>query len=421
MKNPYVFITVLFIIFSAKLSAQLKVEAELRPRLEYRYGYKKHPADTSFPAYLVSQRSRIGLTFSNERLTTKVAVQDVRYWGDEKLKDDVSTIGLYEAWAEWKALDSLSVRIGRQEFVYDNDRFLSNSNWNLKGLTHDAVLFKFHYNGWKIDFASAFNEYNDPVFGTNYNDAAVADNYKTLNFLWVSKKFGNILVSGLALLDGFQKPGLKNAVYLRQTYGLNLTLPLVGQNLQLRGFYQGGKNKSGIHIGAWYINPELTLKLGGKITFSPGLEVFSGQDATDTANTNVNYFSNLYGSSHSFNGSMDYFTDIPKHTKNAGLTDGYFKLMAKVSKNLNLRADYHYFALQNNYVKSGELINKYLGTELDFSFRYDPAKEFSLQGGYSLMFAGASMEIVNGGNADRIGKWAWISCTFRPSFLFKQP
>ncbi|MCX6257030.1 MAG: hypothetical protein NTW49_03895, partial [Bacteroidia bacterium] len=97
----------LLALIAFQLEAQLTITGEIRPRFEFRDGYKRLPDSTTTPAYLVTQRSRLGFAYKTDKLNTKITIQDVRTWGDELLKSDVPSVAIYEAWAEFPVSDSL--------------------------------------------------------------------------------------------------------------------------------------------------------------------------------------------------------------------------------------------------------------------------------------------------------------------------
>src|SRR5674476_266773 len=128
--------------------SQFVLSGEIRPRLEVRNGYKTLP-DTVFNyAAFVSQRSRIVMQYKAEKINMKISFQDVRVWGDEQLKTDIPSIGLFEAWVEIPLIDSLSIKMGKQEFTNINRRLLNSSNWAQVGSTHTAALLKYRRSGW---------------------------------------------------------------------------------------------------------------------------------------------------------------------------------------------------------------------------------------------------------------------------------
>jgi hypothetical protein len=407
----------LFTILVFKGFSQFSLDAELRPRFEYRFGYKTLPDSTSSYAALVTQRSRIIANYKNEKLQLRFSLQDVRTWGDEKMKTDIAGIGLHEAWVELKLFDSISSKIGKQEFLYDNQRLLDIGNWSQIGTTHNALLLKYKYNSWTVHLAMAYNQVLDTNFTTNYSKTDVKDNYKTLNFLWISKQIKKLNVSGLLIADGFQKPKTINTTYLRYTAGPILKLNLNKFNSELRGFYQGGKSQTGKDINSWFANGEVSYKILNPLSVKLGGEIWSGYNFTDSTSKEVNSFDLLYGSSHKFNGSMDYFTK-PSDTKNAGLVDIYTQISCKQGKKSTYRLDYHYFGLENKYGKKNAIpLDKYLGSEIDLLGKYALSKEISLEIGYSCMLASKTMEKIKGGSSDYFANWAYVMLTVKPTLF----
>ena len=178
-KNRLLFVSLFFLMMvSSTIKAQFSIDAEYRPRFEYRNGYRRLPDKNTSYAMLVSQRTRLSVNYTWKILKMRVTAQDVRLWGEEKLKTDNPAFGVYEAWAEIRVVDSLNVRIGRQELVYDNQRLFSNNNWNQNGQVHDLILFKYSRSGWKADLGGAFNQNKDTLWGTYYGGGAIKGNYK---------------------------------------------------------------------------------------------------------------------------------------------------------------------------------------------------------------------------------------------------
>ena len=402
-------------VFSiSSLYAQLNVGAEFRPRFEYRWGYRKLPSSGSLPAFVTTQRSRLSTAYTSKFLTSRLSFQDVRIWGDEPLKKDVAGLGIYEAWVVLKLHDSISVRAGRQELIYDNERFLSINNWSQKGVTHDALLFKFSSRGWDVHFGSAFNQSRDTLFSTDYYNAQ--GNYKSLNFLWIKKNFGRYGLQGLGIADAYQKKNTLNTMYLRGTYGCMFNYITKMAGAELRAFYQSGQDETGRFIGAFYFSGDLFYKPVSAVKIAAGCEYFSGQDAADSMETRVTYFTAAYGSNHKFNGSLDYYTKAAD-TKNAGLINPYLMVSCDITKKISAKADFHAFFLENNYLMKGNIIDKFLGIEGDLLVRYDVSKEVGLQLGYSVFRAGKSQEITGGGNADKIPSWGWIMIVAKPALF----
>ncbi len=419
MKTKHLIIILLFAsnFFSKPIIAQFVIDAEYRPRFEYRNGYKRPPDSTTTPAMLISQRTRLSFSYNWSFLKTKITAQDVRLWGEEKLKSDNASLGIYEAWAELRIIDSLSIKIGRQELGYDNQRLFNNNNWNQIGQVHDLLLFKYWKKGWKADLGAAFNQNKDTLWGTNYSGTSIKGNYKTLSFLRLSKQTKYFEIMAIAIGDGFQKEGTQNTLYVRGTYGGSFRFNSKYVSPFVCGYYQNGRDVKGTVISAYYLNAEVITKPFQFIKAIVGCEFFSGNNTADTIDKVFRTFVPLYGSNHSFNGNIDYITDIPKHTGNSGLIDSYLKLTFILFEKINLMLDYHYFSLLNKYYTKGKTLSRNFGHEIDFSCKIDFVKEVSLQLGYSAMLGSETMSSIIGGENNKIGQWAWCMLTIKPTLL----
>jgi len=397
--------------------SQFTLSGELRPRFEYRNGFKRLPDTLSEFAAFVSQRSRICFDYKTDKIKTKISFQDVGVWGSEKFKTDSATVGLYEAWAEIPLCDSLSLKVGKQEISYDNERLFGICNWNQLGNTHNAAMLKYHKNGLQIDFTGAFNQAAENLFGTGY--PTYPGNYKTLNILWVSKQFTEqFKASLLGVADGYQRVNSDNTLYMRGTYGGILNYIKEGKySAAVRGFYQDGRLQTGKQVSAYYFSADLTCNLSSKFILWAGLQYSSGNDGTNLNNTKSDAFNTLYGTQHKFGGNMEYFSSISTATKGAGLVDPYLNFIYNLNEKAYFRLDLHYLALQNNYVVNVTPIDKTLGGEADLSFNYNFTKEFSLMAGFSGNIGTKSMEVIVGGNSIYPGGWGFVMLTFKPVFF----
>lgn len=411
-------IVFILLIIGTSLTAQFSVNAELRPRFEMRNGYKQLPDTINTPAFITTQRSRLIFNYKKEKLSTCISFQDVRVWGSEKSLSANPDMSFPQAWFAYELTNFLTFKAGRQELMYDNSRLLGNANWNQNGLTHDALLLKFRIKKWQIDLGNAFNQNNDNLYGTDYSGLS-KNNYKALSLLWVSKSFERLKISSLNIADGYQKIGTSNTTYLRITTGGIIDFTEDYFSLSARAFKQTGKNSFGQNIDAFLICTNASAKLHNFFKLYAGFEMKSGDDAKDSTNNKDKAFDVLYGSTHSFNGSMDYFSK-PATTKNAGLNDFFGGMSFMPSKKINFKIDYHYFMLNNNYIVNSSVIDKYLASEIDFDMTYAFAEETSLSLGVSALKANKSLEYIKGGKSDKICYWAFVMLTVKPElFSFK--
>ncbi len=173
-----IFFTVSF--FKASYS-QFSLLGQVRTRTEVRDGLGNlAPLGTKYSAF-TSQRTRLTFGYKWDRVTFGMAVQDVRVWGQDASSisnADGGKFGVHEAWAEivlansadttvkFRPIQNLSLKIGRQELVYDDVRLLGNLDWLQQGRRFDAAIFKAQHLGWALDFGGGFNQ-NGDAFGTN--------------------------------------------------------------------------------------------------------------------------------------------------------------------------------------------------------------------------------------------------------------
>ena len=401
----------------------LSADFEIRQRTEYRNGYSTLPNPSDNPALLCFQRTRAGINYSSGKITTAFHLQDVRTWGESKAKLDAPSVGVYEAWLEVRLNDYSSLKLGRQSLKYDDQRFLSNTDWNNVATSHDLALLKLEKGASLMHLGLAYNNDKDKLFENNYP----VDFYKAMQFLYASKKFENgISISLLEIVDGYQKAASNKTVFFRNTAGLNAGYKTSNGKFEIAGsgYKQGGTDKTGNKINANFYSLKASFKMNSKFTLSLGNDHYSGTNNLDTANTINGAFNNLFGSGHAFCGYMDYFTVVDAHTKAGGLSDSYAKLFFTLGKNASIGLDYHYFVLANNVIDTENLtelssLDKSLGSEFDLTFIYKVEKNFVLKMGYSTMFATKSMSAIKGGDFNEFADWAYVSLTFTPKAVLK--
>lgn len=406
--------SIILLSFVTALKAQFEVSGVIRPRAEFRNGYKAPRNKNSKPAFFIGQRTRLSFGYENENIKTKLTLFDARVWGDNVWKKDNATTGIHEAWTEVNLSKSIVAKFGRQELKYDNSRLLSPVNWNNVGAAHDLLLFKYRKNDWTIDFGSAWNQSSEKSDGTNYD--FYTQYYKNLNFLWASKKFGDLTISTLDIFDGSQDENIVEKLNYRITTGLKLDYKKEKFQTTIRAFDQIGKLQSGQEVSAWYTNVDLNFKASEKIQLNLGCEIKSGNDATDSLDLVDHRFDILLGGRHAFNGRIDYF-NTPSSTKGAGLVDTYLKIDVKITEKTSLLSEYHYFMLQNNYIDNGNVIDKFLGHELDFTLKHKVNSDVSLEAGYAAFIGSSSLSVIKGGNEGLFNNWAYLMITVSPTFF----
>lgn len=470
--------------------AQQRLIGTVRTRSEYRDGLGNLPikGPNADPALFTNQRTNLLYGYKWTKLDFQVQLRDVRVWGQDAStinNSDGGKLFLHEAWGDftiatasdtncWLKIDNLSLKVGRQEIVYDDVRLLGNLDWLQQGRRHDAAILKMMHKGYQVDLGAAFNQNSDafgargifynPTNTTNppltvrgrtayvYNNIpgapqgtnAIGQMYKSMQFLYVSRKWGQTKVSTLVFKDDFQKfsNGLKSKTtgpvagdtliyvgdrYLnsRWTMGANFSTQIGNASsfgklkIDGGGFVQRGNNKFGQNLEAYMANLSVTYQKG-KFQVGPAIDFLSGNNWNKTDNTD-NSFDPLYGTPHRWWGYMDYFyvgTGAPR----GGLINT--QLRAKYTANrFFVTVDYHNFRSENP-VSAGKT-SKDLGNEIDVILNYNVNKFVNMELGYSKYFgATEATALAKGQNPTttrREADWAYAMITIRPDFLFVPP
>ncbi|MEQ9231682.1 MAG: alginate export family protein, partial [Cyclobacteriaceae bacterium] len=124
-KTPYL-IALIVALSCMEVTAQMTISAEVRPRTEFRNGFKTLTEDSKDASFFTEQRSRLYLDYADSAFKFRVSFQDVRIWGEttQIFKEEYGKTFLSEAWGQYYFTNSLSVKVGRQIISYDNQRFI---------------------------------------------------------------------------------------------------------------------------------------------------------------------------------------------------------------------------------------------------------------------------------------------------------
>jgi hypothetical protein len=448
-----IFIFIFCCALSQQVLAQFTVSGQLRTRTEYRNGQGTLTVKDTVPAFFTSQRTRLNFGYSGYRFKVYASVQDVRVWGQDGSSINRYTVDandgfmVHEAWGEISLVDTgrtlknITLKVGRQELVYDDVRLLGNLDWLQQARRHDAALIKLEHKGWMFHIGGAFNQNKELRANTVYQPVAagypastngMTSMYKYMQFLYVGKKlhFGN--ASFLLFRDQFSKfhfaeadvnhttPLYEGSTWSRHTVGANLFGTAFRKlTFALSAFYQGGQYRDGTELSEYLFSASGSYAIGRKFSIGPGIDLTSGNDGSDNTKKNQR-FDPLYGTPHKFWGYMDYFY-VADGFGSGGLTDLYLKAKFKPKDNLTLSLDAHRFALSDKLPnEGGNSFEKFLGTELDLVLNYGLTKIVNIEAGYSQMYASETMIKVKGvKNANDFADWAYLMISIKPEFAFK--
>lgn len=391
-----------------------EVNLELKPRFEYRHGFKTLIPDEEEAASFVSQRSRLNLKYGSEKLDAYLSLQNIRVWGDVPTMSasDRNGTAIHEGWAAVHLNSSITLKLGRQEIVYDDSRIFGNVDWAQTARSHDAFIARYAPNQkQELDIGFAHNEEDETLFKADYD----VNNYKAFQYAWYHIKFSHASLSLLALNTGFtfENSGEQDVDY-NQTFGGHLTFAKNAFQADASTYFQTGKiaNRD---LNAFNLAGNLYYNITKTVTAGLGAEYLSGTDM-DAVDDELNSFNPLFGTNHKFNGWMDYFY-VGNHINSVGLLD--LNLTIKYQKEkLSMMVVPHVFSAAATVVDDlGNKQNSYLGTEIDFTLGYKLATDIHFQVGYSHMFATQTMELLKGGNSENTNNWAWAQFIFKPTLF----
>jgi len=401
---------------------QFSIDAEFRPRTEYRNGFGSLIGEDADAGFGISTRARLNSKFKTDIYTVYFSLQDIMVWGENRQilpNDQNDSFAIFQAWAEIKLGEGFSTKLGRQVLSYDDQRILGGLDWAQQGRNHDAALLKYRKDSFMLDFSLAFNQdYSHPTGfvseGTAYTRAGFFS-YKTMQNLYLKKKWKELSGSLLLLNNGFQNFDTNNeadGVSNLQTIGTHLEYTKNRFGLSANAFMQTGERQGEVKVkGAYLLGLDLSYKTTDKVKLGAGLEIISGNDA-DAGETGA--FFPLYGTNHKFNGFMDYFY-VGNHINSIGLFDIHLSANFKFNETSNLMIKALNFSGEQE-LTSGE---KSLGTEIDLVYSKS-FKGFKTVFGYSHLFPSDGMYELKGiskSDTANSQNWAWAMLVIKPKFL----
>ncbi|QRR00583.1 alginate export family protein [Dyadobacter sandarakinus] len=428
-------------------SAQFSLSAQLRTRTELLYGQGSPLSRNEKVAFFTSQRTRLHAGYKAERLQLFATLQDVRVWGQDASTNNRITspalngLMLHEAWAEIGLLDTakirtgqmLTLKIGRQELLYDDSRVLGNLDWLQQARRHDAAVLKYTGRDFTMHLGAAYNQNRELRSGTLYDGVpagypagsnGIGTMYKSLQFLYLARRIRHGTLSFLTVKDDFQRYGrdstgnkfLHAGTWKRITLGPYLQTSF-GQhwNLTANAFYQTGCDKDGRRLDAWLYSVRGSYNPSRTWTIGPGFDFTSGTQPGAPQNHS---FDPLYGTPHKFWGQMDYFYAGSGFGR-GGLADWYVSSTIKVDSKLSMQADIHHFASASEVRNAqDQKLRAVLGNELDVILNYTMTKTITFQGGYCTFLPTATLAQVKGvSDYRKVAAWTYLMISIKPDLL----
>jgi len=415
-------LSIIGLVGTGAMAQEFSSDIQIRPRYEYTNGFGTLLTPTTSHTSFVGQRTRLNLNYKDEKLTVKVALQNVRTWGNVVTTapttvnntTDKNGVTLYEGWAQYNFTDKWSTKVGRQLISYDNQRIIGGLDWSNQGRSFDAALIKYKGAKSQLDLGFALNADNEAKVAPT---TPFATDFKDMQYAWYHTNIKKLGVSLLALNVGkeyLKAPSVIENNYF-QTFGTYANY--LGKKLSLDFSLYGQTGKVGTsEVSAWETAANLGYAFTPKFKATLGYEFLSGKDQNSTS-TMTKSFSPVFGTNHAFNGFMDYFY-VGNHANSVGLQDVSLKLDFPIKK-VNLSVAPHLFYAPNKIVVASVEQDSYLGTEVDLTAVYKASKDITLIAGYSQMFASDSMVALKGGTGlnDNTNNWAYLMVNINPQIF----
>lgn len=246
-----------------------------------------------------------------------------------------------QGYIDWRPIDSLPVRGGRQEIIVDNARFIGNVGWRQNHQSFDGGMI--HFDGWKdVSLGFTFIGRQRAVSGESRSmstghlgGTVILGKAGTLHAYLLSIEYDQQALQNLSTNTIGASFGGK--AKLSDKLDLSYRVELATQS-------DTGNNPGS--VDADYGRADLGLKVG-KATFGAGYEVLGGAAGKGS-------FSTPLATLHKFNGWADRFLNTPAD----GLRDAFLSAGAALGS-WNLSAVYHDFSADSGGAS--------WGTELDGS------------------------------------------------------
>lgn len=338
-------------------------------------------------------RSRLGMKFQPaQNVTTVLQFQDSRTFGVEggNTLANGSNIDLHQGYILLEnifKLPGLSLKVGRQEIAFGGQRLIGTVGWHNVGRSFDGGRLAFSRNGvsgevWTAKLAELF------AAGDSKDNVLVG-------FDVSAKKNSAFMPRAYLILERNSNKN-ENGVNLlaRNTFGVHASGKIRSVDYEFETTLQTGWQEAS-EIAAFLVGfaAGYTFPVKSKARVAIGYDHLSGNDGT--AGT-IKVFNTLYATNHKFYGYMDYFLNIPVHTRGFGLRDFMIKSSVNLSPKFVGKADLHFF----NYAEKDEAGQTSLGKEVDLTLVYKFLKPVKIVSGASLFFAGDVFKRLHG---DRLG------------------
>lgn len=333
-------------------------------------------------------RTRLNLNFSySDKVIAFAQLQDSRTFGEEDTSGVTGTlksmrnVDLHQGYIQINRLffPWLNYKIGRMELSYGAERLIGTNPWSNVGRAFNGNVATLTFKSVQIDLIDVilYESFQAP-------DTAFGDGDQTLNAVWLKLNTNKSYeFEAYVINDRDEEINNEDDTRIeRSTIGARFKNKFGNFNVETEINLQAGKDAFTRDILAYYASGNFGYRFQSKI--QPGLTLGIDYLSGDKPSTEkYECFNTLYPAKHRYFGYMDYFTDIPKHTKNLGLTDIMAKATISPIKTMSLKTDFHLFRLSQNAILNDGSSSRDLGVEIDLTFSYDYLKNVNFSLGAS--------------------------------------
>lgn len=379
------------------LREKLSVSVELRSRFELRDNFDFDDAmDDEDGFYLFRTRINFDVN-AHERVRGYVQLQDSRIWDSEfavktAFEDDLDFRQGYLDIGN-PGGDGLTLRLGRQELSYGDQRLIGGFNWSNVAQSFDAAKLIYDTEKFKVDlFASRkviidsgeLNEWDDEDnFYGAYGTCKAVEKH-VIDVYYLFRDADKEIAFG---------PNVGSGELEESTVGVRV----VGKDIRrfdygLETAWQFGD------FGSEDIKALAVVLLGGYTFDTPsalrvGFEWDHGSGDEAAGDGERNTFDNLWPTNHLHYGYMD-------RASLQNLRDFRVTVSGKPTEKLKLQADFHVLfldetadSLYNAGRKASRTaaspgVDDHVGNELDLLLKYNAGENIKLLAGYSHFFTG---------------------------------
>ena len=379
---------------------RFSVSGQIRHRSEVD-GKAVYPDSEALQFHLL--RTRIGVTFQPlDEVDVFIQMQDARTFGSENpaqgrgtLDGSADALDFHQAYFAVRDLfgTPLTLKVGRQELAYGNQRLIGSVGWSNVGRTFNAATASYSADRASFDLFTA-KLVDSPSRSSSQNLYGLNSTFD-LGGLHLADAFALIDNNTEKLQRGADAGKSKLVRYTVGTYLRGASAPI---DYEVEAIYQAGTTAltdslARASIGAYLLSGALGYTLNQqKNVYDRGLYTRLLVD-NDPADGTARTFNTLFATNHKFYGYLDYF---PKTFTAYGLQDFALRVGFNPTPAITLNLDLHHFALEQAAPftnDEGALLEKRtLGEEIDVTAKVKYNKNFSFVTGASLFLADDLMQ-----------------------------